>query len=287
MLVVGSRFIDGSGQPVHTGPGSRFVYVNLEAADAGSPRQSGLALQADAAAALQALASRLAGHRASASRTDAVAQVRRWCDLQLDALQPQREYLEVLRRCLPDDGVFVNELTQIGYVANLAFPVSGPRTYLTPGYQGTLGYGFATAIGAALADPARAVISINGDGGFGWNLQELATVARYRPRLATIVFEDGAFGNVRRIQATLFKREIGSDLHNPDFVALARAFGLKATAVDSPPGLQTALRDALDGGAPALIVVRVGAMPSPWHLIHKFYKAPHPVPPNPLGEPQP
>lgn len=284
VLVVGSRFVDGRGQPAHARAGCRFVYVNLDAAHTGAPRQPGIALHADAAAAAQALLQRLEGHRSAASREDAVAQVRAWCEHQLDALQPQRAYVEALRRCLPADGVLVSELTQVGYVANLAFPVPGPRTFLTPGYQGTLGYGFATAIGAALADPARPVVSINGDGGFGWNLQELATVARYRPRLVTIVFEDGAFGNVRRIQSTLFQREIGTTLHNPDFVALAQAFGLAATAVDSPQRLEEALAAALATDGPAFIVARVGAMPGPWHLIHGFSKAPRPAPPNPLGE---
>ncbi len=134
VVVVGSRFIDGSGQPVHAHPGCRFVYVNLEARDAGPPRRPGIALQADAGAALSALLARLEGFRASESRAEAVAKVRTWCDVQLDALQPQREYLDVLRRCLPADGVFVNELTQVGYVANLAFPVPGPHTFISPGY---------------------------------------------------------------------------------------------------------------------------------------------------------
>ena len=285
VLVTGSRFVDGRGLPVHARSGCRFVYINLDPTHAGAPRQPGIALQADAAAALQALAERLDGHRAAASREPPVALVRDWCEDQLDALQPQRQYVDALRRCLPDDGVLVSELTQVGYVANIAYPVSGPRTYLTPGYQGTLGYGFATAIGAALADPQRPVVSINGDGGFGWNLQELATVARHRPRLVTIVFEDGAFGNVRRIQSTVFKREIGTALSNPDFVALARAFGVPADSVDSPQGLESALRAALQVGGPHLIHVRVGPMPGPWHLIHTFSRAPHPAPPNPLGEP--
>lgn len=293
VLVVGSRFVDGRGEPMPAHARCRFVYVNLDAAHTGAPRRSGLALVADARAAVQALAQRLEGHRARESREAAVAQVRAWCERQLDALQPQRQYVDVLRRCLSNDGdggdggVLVSELTQVGYAANLAYPVHGPRTFLTPGYQGTLGYGFATAIGAALADAARAVVSINGDGGFGWNLQELATVARYRPRLVTIVFDDGAFGNVRRIQSTVFKREIGTALHNPDFVALARAFGLPATAVDSPAGLEAALQAALAAEGPAFIVVRVGPMPGPWHLVHTFSKAPQPAPPNPLGEPAP
>src|SRR5690606_20044231 len=116
-----------------------------------------------------------------------------------------------------------------------------PRTLITPGYQGTLGYGFATSLGVALGNRGRPVVSINGDGGFGWNMQELSTLAKYRPDLVVVVFADGAFGNVRRIQSNVFQREIGTTLHNPDFVQLAGAFGLDATRVDSPEGFKSAL----------------------------------------------
>lgn len=284
VLVLGSRFVDGQGRPIHQAPGCRFVYVNLNPRHAGAPRQPGTALVADTGAVLQALAERLHGHRPAGSRAAAVAQVNAWCAQQIDAIQPQRQYVDALRTAIPDDGVLVSELTQVGYLANLAYPVYTPRSFITPGYQGTLGYGFATALGAALGNPQRAVVSINGDGGFGWNLQELATVARYRPRLVTVVFEDGAFGNVRRIQSQVFRREIGTTLCNPDFVALARAFGLPATAVDSPAGLASELTAALATQGPAVIVAKVGAMPGPWHLIHTFSKAPRPAPPNPLGD---
>lgn len=285
VLVLGSRFVDGQGRATHAAAGCELVYVNLNPAHTGAQRQPGTEVLADVGAVLQGLVARLHSHCAGASREAAVAQVREWCDAQIGLVQPQLQYVQALRRAIPDDGVLVSELTQVGYLANIAYPVYSPGTYLTPGYQGTLGYGFATAVGAALADPARVVVSINGDGGFGWNLQELATVAQHRPRLAVVVFEDGAFGNVRRIQSRVFKREIGTSLCNPDFVALARAFGLPAQAVDSPAGLEAALRAAVDSGGPMFILVRVGAMPGPWHLIHHFSPPPSPPPPNPLGPP--
>jgi acetolactate synthase-1/2/3 large subunit len=285
VLVLGSRFVDVQGRAMHAAAGCEMAYVNLNPAHAGAPRQPGTLLCAEVGAVVEGLVTRLDGHRASGQREAAVAQVRDWCDSQIALIQPQQQYVQALRRAIPDDGVLVSELTQVGYLANIAYPVYSPGTYLTPGYQGTLGYGFATAIGAALADPSRVVVSISGDGGFGWNLQELATVARHRPRLAVVVFEDGAFGNVRRIQARVFKREIGTTLCNPDFLALAGAFGLPAVAVDSPAGLETALRAAIDSGGPVFILVRVGVMPGPWHLIHTFSPPPSPAPPNPLGEP--
>ena len=145
----------------------------------------------------------------------------------------------------------------------------------------------ADALGVALGNPGRRVISINGDGGFGWGLQELATAAKYRANLAIVVFADGAFGNVRRIQNNVFQRETDTTLHNPDYGQLAAAFGVAGERVDSPDGLAAALERAFAAGGPHLIEVRVGAMQGPWHLIHTFSKAPRPAPANPLGEPAP
>src|SRR4030095_9262360 len=86
--------------------------------------------------------------------------------------EPQISWVRALRAALPEDGILVNEFTQVGYLAQAAFPVYHPRTYIGPGYQGTLGYGFPTALGAKAAFPTRAVLSINGDGGIGWALPE-------------------------------------------------------------------------------------------------------------------
>ncbi|MGG2362812.1 thiamine pyrophosphate-dependent enzyme, partial [Salmonella enterica] len=76
----------------------------------------------------------------------------------------------------------------VGYLASIAYPVYRPRGLITPGYQGTLGYGFNTGLGVAAGNPDKVVVSINGDGGFDWGLQELATAAKYRLRLITVVF---------------------------------------------------------------------------------------------------
>jgi acetolactate synthase-1/2/3 large subunit len=134
-------------------------------------------------------------------------------------LQPQLSWISALREAIPADGVLVNDLTQVGYVAQLCYPAFGPRTFLTPGYQGTLGYGLATALGAKVAQAGRTVVSITGDGGFGWNLQELSTAKKYGIALITVVFRDDQFGNVRSIQQEQYGgRFIGTDLCNPDFM---------------------------------------------------------------------
>jgi acetolactate synthase-1/2/3 large subunit len=152
----------------------------------------------------------------------------------------------------------------------LLFPVYKPRTFLSPGYQDNLGWGFATALGAQDARRHVPVVSISGDGGFLFTANEMATAMRHRIPLVTIVFNDGAFGNVRRIQQERYgNRLIGSDLANPDFVLFAKSFGADAERARNPQELREALRRALarrDG--PTLIEVPVGAMPSPWEFIH-------------------
>jgi acetolactate synthase I/II/III large subunit len=284
ILVVGSRSLNLRAQPIIDAPQARFVYLNVDEADMSAPRPQGLHLVGDAKMGLLALAAAITPRRHGAASTCAL--VRAWCDTQLATIEPQRSWLRSLRRAIPDDGVLVNELTQVGYLAPLAYPVYEPRTFLTPGYQGTLGYGFPTGLGAAVGLPGRTVVSITGDGGFGWSLQELATAARYEIPLITVVFADGAFGNVRRIQREVFGREFGTELKNPDFMLLARAFDVDAVRAETPEALEDTLRSAIASPrGPLLIEVPVGEMPSPWHLIHRLSKYPHPEPANPLDAP--
>jgi acetolactate synthase I/II/III large subunit len=187
----------------------------------------------------------------------------------LAKLKPQLSYLAAIRAELPEDGIFVDEVTQVGFVSRLAYPVYRPRTYLSPGYQDNLGWGFATALGAQHARPDVPVLSITGDGGFLFTASEMATAVRHRIPLVTVLFNDGAFGNVRRIQEEKYgNRLIASDLANPDFVKFAESFGANAMRVKTPEQLRAALRRGFakrDG--PTLIEVPVGAMPSPWEFI--------------------
>jgi acetolactate synthase-1/2/3 large subunit len=211
-----------------------------------------------------------AHNRQRAPRTEEMtARQARWRE-RMAKLAPQIGYLEAMRAELPEDGIFVDEVTQIGFAARLLFPVYKPRTFLSPGYQDNLGWGFATALGAAHARRDVPVLAITGDGGFLFTANELATAMRHRIPLTTVVFSDGAFGNVRRIQEEAYgNRLIASDLANPDFVRYAQSFGADAERARSPAELAAALKRAFarrDG--PSLIEVPVGPLPSPWEFIH-------------------
>lgn len=266
VVVIGSRFMDAMTPTCSwTVPGPQFAFINVDKADLGGPRQSVVDVCADARIALQWLAERVAT-RTVLAEPDA-GKVKDWAQQQIDQVSPQIDYLRAIRTALPDDGVLVNELTQVGYLARIAFPVYGPRTYIGPGYQGTLGYGFATALGAAVGAGGARVVSLTGDGGFGWNLQELATARKYNLPVTVIVFNDGYYGNVRAIQKRVFGANVAVDLENPDFMTLAKAFRVPGVVARTPEEVGAAVRDSLSEQGPVLIEVPVGDMPSPWPLL--------------------
>ncbi|HVW69332.1 MAG TPA: thiamine pyrophosphate-dependent enzyme [Steroidobacteraceae bacterium] len=282
VLAIGTRFLDAVAKPSYANPRCQFIYVNLDPRHSAAPRQAGVAVHADARSTAEALARVLSGAPARRSPAEDMARVKEWCDVQMRRIRPQTDYIDALRSALPDDAIIVSELTQVGYFANVAFPVQQPRSFITPGYQGTLGYGFPTSLGAAVGNPQRRVISLNGDGGFGWGMQELATAARYRLNLTAVVFADGRFGNVQRIQRRTFGQEFVTEVVNPDFRALAAAFGVSFKRVTDPGALGETIAGTAHGG-PTLIEVPVGEMASPWPIIHPFVPSPTPPPPNPLG----
>jgi acetolactate synthase-1/2/3 large subunit len=187
---------------------------------------------------------------------------------EMQVLDPQLAYLRAIRDVLPDDGVLVDELTQVGYVARVGYEVRRPRTYLSSGYQGTLGWGFATALGAKERLGSTPVVSITGDGGFMFTAQEMATAICHNIPLVTILFNDGAFGNVRRMQEELYgNRVICSHLANPDFRQFIESFGAAFFRATNPAELRVTLAKAIECGRPALIEVPVGPMPSPWKFL--------------------
>jgi len=249
----------------------KIIRVDADAEEHGRLHKPAVALTGDAAPILQSLLEELPAHNAKRPPRRAELQERQaaW-HKRLEKIAPQIAFLEAIRAELPEDGIFVDEVTQMGFAARIVFPVYKPRTFLSPGYQDPLGWGFATALGAQHARPDVPVVAISGDGGFMFTATEMATAIRHRIPLVTIVFNDGAFGNVRRIQQERFgNRVIGSDLANPDFVAFGKSFGAAAVRVKGPDELRQALRQAFahrDG--PTLIEVPVGAFPSPWEFIN-------------------
>jgi acetolactate synthase-1/2/3 large subunit len=197
------------------------------------------------------------------SRREELMTLRREWEQRVSVLAPQISYLKVIREHLGEEGILVDELTQVGFASRLVYPVYRPRTFLSTGYMGTLGWGFPTALGAKVALPERPVVSITGDGGFMFAASELATAVQHGIALVTVLFNNNQYGNVQQMQRSLYGgRVIASDLVNPDFVRFAESFGARGARVSSPHELAPALDAALAANGPTLIEVPVADMPS-------------------------
>ncbi|HEY5301033.1 MAG TPA: thiamine pyrophosphate-binding protein, partial [Acetobacteraceae bacterium] len=174
------------------------VRIDIDPAEPDRFRRPACAIVADAADALRALAGALPG--TPSTWGNARTENRAWFNERLARMEPQMSFLRAMRAALPEDGIFVEDVTQLGFVSRLAWPVAAPRHYLSPGYQDNLGWSYGTALGAQAALPGRKVLCVAGDGGFMYQAQELATAMRHNLPVVVVVFDDGAFGNVRRIQ---------------------------------------------------------------------------------------
>ncbi|MFK7804498.1 MAG: thiamine pyrophosphate-dependent enzyme [Anaerolineae bacterium] len=178
-------------------------------------------------------------------------------------LEMQNSYLRLIRSELGEDGIFVDELTQVGFASRIIYPVYKPHTFISTGYQGTLGYGFATALGAKVARPDLPVVSVAGDGGFMFTMQELATAVQHKIGLVTLIFNNNAYGNVQQMQKGLYdNRVIASDLVNPDFVAMAKSFGANGYRAETLDECRDAMRKGFESDLPTIIEVPVGDVPS-------------------------
>ncbi len=247
----------------------RFIQVNIDPDEIDRHGCTTVGIHGDAGEACRALVDAV-GPVDRPDRTAELDRLRaRFADLTAH-LEPQRSFCAAIRDAVPDEGVLVEDVTQIGFASHLFYDHLAPRTFLSSGAAGTLGAGTAVAIGAADAVD-RPVVGITGDGGFLFTASELATAVQHRIPCTILLFNDGAYGNVRRIQRTRFgeDRMIASSLHNPDFQALAGAFGVRSWRTDSPEGLRPALAEAVDHDGPALVEVLVGEMPDPWPLFRR------------------
>ncbi|MBV9555235.1 MAG: hypothetical protein JO032_20845, partial [Alphaproteobacteria bacterium] len=188
VLAIGTRL----NQPLTrwgTDANLKLIRVDLDAVEIARIVRPAIGIVADASAAAAALVAALDCSPPRTSRQNELEGLKAKTAATIaDRLGPQCAYLAAIRDVLPDDGIYVEDLTQVGYVGRVAFPVYRPRTYIHSGYQGTLGYSYATALGAKVARPDVPVVSVSGDGGFMYNVQELSTAALFGIDAVAVVF---------------------------------------------------------------------------------------------------
>jgi acetolactate synthase-1/2/3 large subunit len=251
----------------------RLIRIDIDPAQSIEPWRPDVHIVTGARRGLAELIDRVARHnRRRGDRSEELSRLKAAKEFALGSLlAPQQAYARAIRDALPEDGIICFGVTQLHFYSWWGFPVFRPRTIIQPGYQGTLGYGYPTALGAKVAHPDRKVVYVGGDGGFMFNAVEMSTALHFGINVVAIVFNDNGFGNVRRTQKESFGgRVISSDLTNPDFAKFADSFGMRNRRVDSPAKLSVALREALAADEPALIEVQVGAFPNPFP--HMFFR---------------
>ncbi len=215
-----------------------------------------VAIVADAAEGTRALIDAVAKKTDDKAWRDEIADARAAGLAQIQKAQPQYGMVEAIRDALGEDGIVVDEVTQVAYIVWYGYPVYRPRTLISSGFSGTLGYGFPTALGVKAANPDRKVVSVTGDGGFLFAGSDLATAVQFGINLVTVVVNNASYGNVLRDQQRLYDgRHAGSVLTNPDFQGYAKAFGVPSWQVKDAAGLRGALKEALAADAPAIVEV--------------------------------
>jgi acetolactate synthase-1/2/3 large subunit len=255
VLVVGSRIDIVSDVNLGARFPKRIVQVDLDARVVGQRRPVEVGVVGDAASVLGALVTELARGKDRECWFDVAGFLQRKRAWMVEHAGPVLQLIEDLRAAVPEDAIFVDDLTLVGYWMPLLLETYRPRTLIHPGTYGTLGYALPAAIGAKLACPGQPVVAISGDGGFLFTLQELATAVAEKLDLVALVFNDSAYGAIKTYQDRMFGgRRIGSDLVNPDFVKLGEAFGVHSARVE-PKALGAAVRRAIEAGGVWLIEI--------------------------------
>jgi thiamine pyrophosphate-dependent acetolactate synthase large subunit-like protein len=163
--------------------------------------------------------------------------------------------VHAIREALPDDCAVFTDMTQLAYMGNYAFAADKPGTWFHPSGYGTLGFALPAAIGAKVAQPERAVVALCGDFGFQFTSQELSTAVELELSLPIVLWNNGALGQIRDDMLAAGIPPTGVVGRNPDFLALARAYGAEAAQVRDPADLSDAIHAALDRGGPTVLEV--------------------------------
>ncbi len=176
-----------------------------------------------------------------------------------DSINP-KFLCECVHKIAGDDAFVTTEVGEHQLWVAQHYPFEKPRTFITSGGLGTMGFGTGAAIGAQFANPKRRVVHIAGDGSFRMNCNELATIGHYKLPIVIVVVNNGTLGNVRLWQRVFYgKRYSATTLDfGPDWVALAAAYGIKGYKANTEVEFEKVFKEALDSGEAAVIDAKVG-----------------------------
>jgi acetolactate synthase I/II/III large subunit len=247
-------------------PAQRLVHIHSGPEELGRVYAADLMLQASMACAAKALESIAAPANVPWQAATAVARAEYEANQQADAVAPldMAVVVQTMQRLLPPDTVYTNGAGNFSGWLHRFLRYAGlqhhGRTQLAP-TSGAMGYGLPAAVAAALLYPERTVLNLAGDGDFLMNGQELATATGCgAKKLISVVVDNGSYGTIRMHQERDYPGRVsGSDLFNPDFAALARAYGWRAECIGETAAFEPALARAIAAGVPTLLHLRLSA----------------------------
>lgn len=258
LIAVGARFDDrATGKIDAFCPHAKIIHIDIDAAEIGKLKAVHLGLKGDVQGVLEALLP----HIASALRTgwlSRVAELKRQYPLQQTGQDDPASHFGLIHAVadsLEDDALIATDVGQHQMWVAQAYPLRRARQWLTSGGLGTMGFGLPAAIGAALAEPRRTVVCFTGDGSILMNVQELATAVETRANVKIVLMNNRALGLVHQQQTLFYGENLFASKfdHTPDFVAIAKGFGLRTLDLAATRNARTALGDALTEPGPCLI----------------------------------
>lgn len=257
LVVVGARFSDRvAGSPKQFAAKAKILQIDVDEAEVNKNIHVAAALIGDAGQILSCLAESLEQqhHREWLSE---ISRRKEQFPLQVGEGLTGPRVIRELDALTPDDAIIVTEVGQHQMWAAQHYSYRDPRTFLTSGGLGTMGFGLGAAIGAQSAMPERVVVNVAGDGCFRMNMNELATVAREELPLIELIVNNHALGMVRQWQTLFYEKRYSSTVlrDHVDYCKIAEAMGIRAYCVTSVEELRAALSEAVASRKPAVLDV--------------------------------
>lgn len=270
IISAGARFSDRvTGRLSEFAPHADVIHIDIDPAEIGKVRETQVPIVGDLKGVLDALIDQLEKDGAKPMTADWVEQISAWrdrypfyhpnLDEAKDEIVPELVMKELSRQLDPENSIVVTEVGQHQMWAHQFIDRETPRSFLSSGGLGTMGFGFPAAIGAAIAQPGKAVVCVAGDGSFQMNSQEMATAAINKVPVKVLIMDNRALGMVHQWQKLFYNERYSETIldENPDFVKLADAYGWQGEKVSSPADVSAAIERMLKAEGPYLLDVRI------------------------------
>lgn len=272
LIVIGARLDDrATGKLSEFAPHAKLIHIDIDAAEINKRRIAEVAVNGDCGEALK----KLQGAKFNAHWHERIVELLQQNESQYQAFKTAEQKLDApsvlnyLSAQSPDDTVVCCDVGQHQMWVAQHMQFASPAHHLTSGGLGTMGFGVPAAIGAQVAHPNKTVIAVSGDGSFMMNIQELATISRYKIPVKLVVMDNQKLGMVKQWQE-LFHEERYSETDlsdNPEFAQVAQAFGLSALTVSSTTDFREKVDVFLNHDGPILLHVKLNTTENVWPIV--------------------